>query len=109
MTLLRPAAVLLLVATPVLAQQSPRPANESNSQCEQAAPQQPATPPAQGQDSGTAPGGMGSTAWSGGTGGSHIGTTPSGPTPASPDNQPATAQGLDPTSDRQATPPRPTC
>jgi hypothetical protein len=57
----------------------------------------PATPPARGEGSGTAPGGMGSTAWSGGMGGSHIGTDPSGGTPGSPQRQPATAEGVDPT------------
>ena len=56
-----------------------------------------ATPPAQGSGSGTAPGGMGSTAWSGGTGGSFIGTNPQGPTHASPTEHPPVAKGLDPT------------
>lgn len=90
-------AVLLAIAAPVLAQQAPRSANDNNSQCERAPPQQPATPPAHGSGSGTAPGGMGSTGWSGGTGGSHIGTAPSGTTPGSPQPHPPTVQGLDPT------------
>ena len=34
---------------------------------------QPATPPSQGPGSGTEPGGIGSSGWTGGTGGSHIG------------------------------------
>lgn len=54
------------------------------------------TPPAQGVHSGTQPGGAGSTAWSGGTGGSHIGTTPGSPTPASPNEHPPVVEGKDP-------------
>lgn len=90
-------AVFLALAAPLLAGQAPRVDNDNNSHCDRGPPQRPATPPARGSDSGTAPGGMGSTGWSGGTGGSHIGTSPSGGTPASPDRQPATTQGLDPT------------
>lgn len=56
-----------------------------------------ATPPAKGADSGTAPGGMGSNAWSGGTGGSYIGTVPQGSTSSTGAPQPATSTGLDPT------------
>ncbi len=55
-----------------------------------------ATPPDQGAGSGTAPGSAGSTAWTGGTGGSHIGTTPHAPTPGSPTRQPEVVQGVDP-------------
>ncbi|QTL05460.1 hypothetical protein J5J86_09340 [Aquabacter sp. L1I39] len=55
-----------------------------------------ATAPDQGPGSGTAPGSAGSTAWTGGTGGSHIGTTPHAPTPASPNSQPEVVQGVDP-------------
>ncbi len=51
---------------------------------------------AQGEHSGTAPGGAGSTGWTGGTGGSNIGTTPGAPTPGSPTEHPATVQGKDP-------------
>ncbi|OYX12969.1 MAG: hypothetical protein B7Z15_08965 [Rhizobiales bacterium 32-66-8] len=54
------------------------------------------TPKAQGENSGTAPGGDGSTAWTGGTGGSYIGTTPQSGTTASPESQPATVKGVDP-------------
>ncbi|MFH1554447.1 MAG: hypothetical protein ABII76_06235 [Pseudomonadota bacterium] len=54
-----------------------------------------ATPPAQGESSGTAPGGAGSTGWSGGTGGSYIGTHPSGSS-GSPTDHPATVQGVNP-------------
>lgn len=85
------AAALLWVTVPAGAQQ----AGTSSSGCE-ATPTQPATPPAQGPDSGTRPGGDGSTAWSGGTGGSHIGTTPGAPTPASPTSHPPTVQGANP-------------
>ena len=63
--------------------------------CEQR-PHAAATPPAQGATSGTEPGGAGSTGWSGGTGGSFIGTTPQSSTPASPDRQPEVVTGLDP-------------
>jgi hypothetical protein len=38
---------------------------------------------------------MGSTGWTGGTGGSNIGTSADGPTKGSNADQPATAQGLD--------------
>lgn len=54
------------------------------------------TPPAQGQHSGTQPGGSGSTGWSGGTGGSNIGTTPGAPTAGSPTDHPPTVQGVSP-------------
>ncbi|MFG1350177.1 hypothetical protein [Xanthobacter autotrophicus] len=64
-----------------------------------------ATPPAQGATSGTEPGGSGSTGWSGGTGGSFIGTTPQAGTPASPDRQPEVVTGTDP----KAEPPKAPC
>lgn len=54
-----------------------------------------ATPPARNTADGTAPGNAGSTGWSGGTGGSHIGTNTSGALPSSPTWQPPTARGLD--------------
>ncbi|MFG1374443.1 hypothetical protein V5F32_19875 [Xanthobacter oligotrophicus] len=63
------------------------------------------TPPAQGANSGTAPGGADSTGWSGGTGGSFIGTTPQASTPASPDRQPEVVTGLDPKTE----PPKAPC
>lgn len=72
--------------------------------CEQQ-PHAAATPPAQGATSGTEPGGAGSTGWSGGTGGSFIGTTPQASTPASPDRQPEVVTGLDP----KAEPPKAPC
>lgn len=55
-----------------------------------------ATPPSQGESSGTAPGGAGSTGWSGGTGGSFIGTQQSGATSGSPTEHPATVEGVNP-------------
>ena len=60
--------------------------------CTQAAQGEPATKPAPSAD-GTAPGNAGSTGWSGGLGGSHIGTAPAGS--VARDFQPATAKGLD--------------
>ncbi|MFG1302573.1 hypothetical protein V5F34_00330 [Xanthobacter autotrophicus] len=63
------------------------------------------TPPSQGAGSGTEPGGAGSTGWSGGTGGSYIGTTPQASTPASPDRQPEVVTGVDP----KAEPPKAPC
>ncbi|MFG1426047.1 hypothetical protein [Roseixanthobacter glucoisosaccharinicivorans] len=55
-----------------------------------------ATAPAKGENSGTAPGGAGSTGWSGGTGGSFIGTQQSGATSGSPTDHPATVEGVNP-------------
>ena len=89
LSLLAFAGCLCLSALPVSAQ--------TTSDCSMASPKEAATPPAQGPSSGTAPGGMGSTAWSGGTGGSYVGTHPGAPTASSPNAQPATAGGLDPT------------
>ncbi len=91
-SLLAFAAVALVWAAPPAAAQATA---TTKSGCE-ATPTTPATPPAQGADSGTRPGGDGSTAWSGGTGGSYIGTTPGGPTPASPTEHPPTVQGANP-------------
>ena len=56
-----------------------------------------ATPPTPGPSSGTAPGNSGSTGWTGGLGGSHTGTSPHAPTSGSPNTQPPTSTGLDPT------------
>lgn len=89
------AFLMALSAAPGFAQdrqRAPR-ATAPATGCTTAAPTTPATPP-QGGRAGS--GDMGTTAWSGGTGGSHIGTTPAGPTPASPNAHPETAQGLDP-------------
>lgn len=60
-----------------------------------------ATPPAHGPDSGTKPGSEGSTAWSGGTGGSYTGLTPHAGTPASPTRQPDTVSGVNPKPEPQ--------
>ncbi|MEW6121244.1 MAG: hypothetical protein AB1698_01415 [Pseudomonadota bacterium] len=81
----------LALAMPAAAQT----AGPTSSGCE-ATPTTAPTPIEKGANSGTAPGGSGSTAWSGGTGGSHIGTTPGAPTPGSPTEHPATVQGKDP-------------
>jgi hypothetical protein len=53
-----------------------------------------------GDSSGTSPGGMSSSGWTGGTGGAHIGTsnshtTGAAPPPAPSDGQPLTATGED--------------
>ena len=53
-----------------------------------------ATEPQPATADGTAPGNSGSTGWSGGTGGSMIGTSPSGAVPQSKTWQPPTARGL---------------
>ena len=60
-----------------------------------ASPATPASDRQGGQDDATAPSNSGSSGWSGGLGGSHIGTTPSGSAPQSPTWQPPTARGLD--------------
>ena len=62
----------------------------------QAATAEPATRPAPASNDGTAPGNAGSTGWSGGLGGSNIGTSQNGAVAESKSYQPATAQGLDP-------------
>lgn len=80
------AAILVLGLAPALAQGA-RP------ECAQAAQNEPATKPAPAAADGTAPGNAGSTGWSGGLGGSHIGTSPGGS--VARDFQPATAKGLD--------------
>lgn len=72
-------------------------------------PQEPATtaataPDHNSQASGTSPGTAGSSGWTGGLGGSYIGTTPKGPTPQSPSDHPATASGLDPMKGAAAAP-----
>lgn len=55
----------------------------------------PATAPKPPVPDGTAPGNEGSSGWSGGLGGSFIGTNPAGALPASKTWQPPTARGLD--------------
>lgn len=56
----------------------------------------PATEPARGENSGTAPGGQGSTGWTGGTGGSYIGTSPHAATPGTNTPQPDVVTGANP-------------
>ncbi|TDR84551.1 hypothetical protein [Enterovirga rhinocerotis] len=84
-------AALLTASMPALAQDPAKPG------CADTKSSGAATPQAQGPASGTAPGSSGSTGWTGGTGGSYGGTSPHAPTAASPNPQPPTAQGLDPT------------
>jgi hypothetical protein len=91
----------LALAAPALAQGGaagqPRSAQSLEGPgCNAAGKAEAATPPARGSGDGTAPGNAGSTGWSGGTGGSNIGTNPSGATQASRTWQPPTARGLDP-------------
>lgn len=66
-----------------------------------AKPAESANQPTPGANSGTDPKNAGSTGWSGGTGGSYIGTSPHAPTPGSPNQHPDTAKGLDPTKDKK--------
>ena len=54
------------------------------------------TEPARGPDSGTAPGGAGSTGWTGGLGGSDIGTSQQDEQTPAPTPPPPVASGLDP-------------
>lgn len=62
------------------------------------------TPPVEGADAGTAPGGSGSSGWTGGLGGSDIGTSQSDSLDSSPneDQHPEIASGLDPISGETA-------
>jgi hypothetical protein len=89
----------LTIAPPSFAQgqpRSPQSLEGSSAGCAQAGKAEAATPPARDSGDGTAPGNAGSTGWSGGTGGSHIGTNPSGAVRQSRTWQPPTARGLDP-------------
>ena len=81
------------VPAPAFAQSVAPPA--ARGACDQPA-HEAATPPARGADSGTKPGSEGSTAWTGGTGGSYTGLTPQSGTPASPTRQPEVVSGVDP-------------
>ncbi|TCZ55566.1 hypothetical protein [Roseicella aquatilis] len=98
----RPKLIAMLAAlalsAPSFAQDRP-PSQQSlrnDPACNQATKAEAATPPARNSGDGTAPGNAGSTGWSGGTGGSFIGTNTSGATRNSPTWQPPTARGLDP-------------
>jgi hypothetical protein len=88
----------LAFASPALAQSRPPSSQALNDApgCAQPGKADAATPPARGSGDGTAPGNAGSTGWSGGTGGSHIGTNTNGATASSRTWQPPTARGLDP-------------
>lgn len=91
------AAVLLLCSSAAFAQTGgPTPGPASGRADCSMPPHSAATPTDDGPSSGTAPGSSGSTAWTGGTGGSHTGTTPNAPTPGSPTAQPEVVQGVDP-------------
>ncbi|WP_424139030.1 hypothetical protein [Roseomonas chloroacetimidivorans] len=99
----------LALALPAFAQDRP-PSSQSlttGTGCQQASRAEAATPPARNSGDGTAPGNAGSTGWSGGTGGSHIGTNPSGATSASQTWHSPTARGLDPIA--SPAPPASTC
>ncbi|SMO70710.1 hypothetical protein [Paracoccus laeviglucosivorans] len=92
------ACILLVAALPLAAQIAPTlPAAEvaRKPDCADAAHNaQPATQESASSDA-TAPENSGSSGWSGGTGGSHIGTNPSGATQHTKSWQPPTARGLD--------------
>lgn len=94
MTRLSVAATLIVLGLAPALAQGARP------DCAQAARSEPATKPAPAAADGTAPGNAGSTGWSGGLGGSHIGTSPAGS--VARDFQPATAKGLDLTGGQNA-------
>ena len=90
-------AALMLGALPVSAQDAPKAeATKADTlkspECQQLA--EPATKDVVEADA-TAPSNSGSTGWSGGTGGSHIGTNPSGGSQHTNTWQPPTARGLD--------------
>lgn len=99
MSRLKVLTLSLLVASsmPALAQNPPSSQSlKSPSSCGDAQKTAAATQPAKGNGDGTAPGNAGSTGWTGGLGGSYIGTTSGGATPDSKSFQPETARGLDP-------------
>lgn len=95
-------SLILGLGTAAMAQHAGAPPSkqslDSNGGCQGEAESHPATQPATGRADSTAPGNAGNTGWSGGTGGSFIGTQSSGKTPQSRTWQPATARGLDPIS-----------
>jgi hypothetical protein len=87
-------ALSTLALIPVAAQAQ---STEPKKDCQSAPSTTATTPPTTGPSSGSTPGNARSTGWTGGTGGSHMGTTPSGPTKGSEQDHPTTAKGLDPT------------
>lgn len=96
--------MMLVVATVSLSTPSWAQTASSNP-CPEEPPTTSATAPdPNSQASGTSPGTAGSSGWTGGLGGSFIGTTPKGPTSDSPSDHPQTASGLDPMKSTGATP-----
>jgi hypothetical protein len=98
LALSRLAVIALLAGCPALAaaQQQTRTPQPAGPCATKAASSDAATPPGAGGKEGTRPGDSGSTGWTGGLGGSYIGTTQAGPNPSSPSQHPETATGLDP-------------
>jgi hypothetical protein len=93
-----PTVVLVLAIVTAVESAAPVWAANRQTECgqtEAASKVEPATPPDMQSADGTAPGNGGSTGWTGGTGGAHIGTNPAGSTPHSKTWQPPTARGLD--------------
>lgn len=93
--------IMFLLASGVPAPASAQTAPPAQTGACEEPPHTAATPPAHGPDSGTKPGSEGSTAWSGGTGGSYTGLTPHAGTPASPTRQPDTVSGVNPKPEPQ--------
>lgn len=95
------ASALVLASVPATAQTqntgTPPSAQslEGKGACDSANKAESATPPDRQSADGTAPGNSGSTGWTGGTGGAHVGTNPQGALPESKTWQPPTARGLD--------------
>lgn len=95
------ASLTAVLSVPVLAQvpatETPPSTQslETKAACDPASVAQPATTPEKHAAAGTAPGNIGSTGWTGGTGGAHMGTSPQGALPESRTWQPPTARGLD--------------
>ncbi|MBM3605537.1 MAG: hypothetical protein FJX25_12535 [Alphaproteobacteria bacterium] len=85
-------ALMIMLSGPALAQQSDQSAAPDCPAPETQA--EPATQPDPSEDA-TAPENTGTTGWSGGTGGSQLGTNIQGAVPDSPTWQPPTARGLD--------------
>ena len=112
-TLYATCGLMLGLTGPVVAQAAPaaapqpagldQPAAPSSACSDAAAKAEPATAQTASQD-GTAPDNSGSTGWTGGTGGSHIGTNPSGAGPATATWHAPTARGLDLKGRPEATP-----
>lgn len=84
-------SMLTASAGPVLAQDAPQ-----RTGCVDLSEAGSETAPTRGPDSGTAPGNAGSSGWTGGLGGSDIGTSQQDEETPSPTPHPAVASGLDP-------------